>query len=79
MGEGQGEGPLSEKQQWETAAQHRVTHLSGMKLKGLAAKSALESYGAVATAIKRYGSKLARDAGEAARMNKMMQTLNVKI
>jgi REP element-mobilizing transposase RayT len=51
----------------------------GMKLKELAAESGLESYGAVAMAIKRYGNKLARDAGEAARMNSIIQMLNVKM
>ena len=51
----------------------------GMKLKELAAQSGLASYGAVAMAIKRYGNKLARDAGEAARMNKVIQMLNVKM
>jgi len=30
-------------------------------------------------AIKRYGHKLARDAGEAARMNHLIQLLNVKM
>jgi hypothetical protein len=33
-------------------------------------------YGAVATVIKRQGNKLALDAGEAARMNQMIQMLN---
>jgi putative transposase len=51
----------------------------GMKLKELAAESGLESYGAVAMAIKRYEAKLARDAGEAARMNNIIQMLNVKM
>jgi putative transposase len=51
----------------------------GMKLKELAAESGLESYGAVAMAIKRYGNKLGRDAGEAARMKNMIQMLNVKM
>jgi REP element-mobilizing transposase RayT len=51
----------------------------GMKLKELAAESGLESYGAVAMAIKRYANKLARDAGEAARMNNIIQMLNVKM
>jgi hypothetical protein len=50
-----------------------------MKLKELAAQSGLESYGAVAMAVKRYGNKLARDAGEAARMNNMIQMSNVKM
>jgi len=36
-------------------------------------------YGAVATVIKRQGNKLALDAGEAARMNQMIQMLNVKM
>jgi hypothetical protein len=52
---------------------------AGLKLKELAAQSGLESYGAVAMAIKRYGHKLAHDAGEAARMNNIMQMLNVKM
>jgi hypothetical protein len=51
----------------------------GMRLKELAAQSGLENYGAVAMAIKRYQNKLARDAGEAARMNNLIQMLNVKI
>ena len=37
------------------------------------------SYGAVAMAIKRYGNKLARDAGEAARMDNLIQMLNVRM
>src|SRR5208283_5608976 len=48
----------------------------GMKLKELAAESGLASYGAVAMAIKRYASKLARDSDEAARMNDTIQMLN---
>src|SRR5208283_796488 len=51
----------------------------GMKLKELAAESGLASYGAVAMAIKRYASKLARDTDEAARMNDTIQMLNVKM
>jgi putative transposase len=51
----------------------------GMSLKELAAESGLGSYGAVAMAVKRYGIKLARDAGEAARMNDVIQMLNVKV
>jgi len=51
----------------------------GMKLKELAAQSGLESYGAVAMAIKRYGRKLARDAGEVARMDDIIEMLNVKM
>ena len=54
-------------------------HRCGMKLKELASESGLESYGAVAMAIKRYGDKLARDAGEAARMSNLIQMLNVKM
>jgi hypothetical protein len=48
----------------------------GMKLKELAAESGLASEGAVAREIKRYGNKLARDSGEAVRMNNLIQ-LNV--
>jgi REP element-mobilizing transposase RayT len=51
----------------------------GMKLKELAAESGVASYGAVAMAIKRYGRKLAREAGEAAQMKAMIQMLNVKM
>jgi len=51
----------------------------GMKLKELALESGLENYGAVAMAIKRYSQKLARDAGEAAQMNNLIQMLNVKM
>jgi REP element-mobilizing transposase RayT len=51
----------------------------GMKLKDLAAEAGLESYGAVAMAIKRYESKLASEAAEAARMNNVIQMLNVKM
>lgn len=54
-------------------------HRCGMKLKELAAESGLENYGAVAVAIKRYGNKLARDPAEAARMNHILQMLNVKM
>jgi len=50
----------------------------GMKLKELAAASGLKNYGAVAMAIKRYGAKLARDAGEAAQMNNLIEMLNVE-
>jgi hypothetical protein len=50
-----------------------------MKLKDLAAEAGLESYGAVAMAIKRYESKLASEAAEAARMNNVIQMLNVKM
>jgi hypothetical protein len=50
-----------------------------MKLKELAAASGLENYGAVAMAIKRYGVKVTRDAGEAARMNNVIEMLNVKM
>jgi hypothetical protein len=50
-----------------------------MKQKELAAESGLESYGAGAMAIKRNGTKLTRDAGEAARMNRIVQMLNVKM
>ena len=42
-------------------------------------ESGLESYGAVAMAINRYASKLARAAGEAALMNHVIQMLNVKM
>ena len=51
----------------------------GMKLKELAVESGLESYGAIAMAIKRYENKLGRDAAEAARMNNVIQMLNVKM
>ena len=50
-----------------------------MRLQELAAQSGLESDGAVAMAIKRYGNKLARDAGEAARLDNLLQMLNVKM
>ncbi len=50
-----------------------------MKLKELAVESGLESYGAIAMAIKRYENKLGRDAAEAARMNNVIQMLNVKM
>jgi hypothetical protein len=43
-----------------------------MKLKELAAESGLQSYGAVAMAIKRYETKLACDASEAGRMNSII-------
>ena len=46
-----------------------------MKLEELATECGLENYGAVAMAIKRYGHKLARDAGEVARMNHLIQML----
>jgi len=52
---------------------------SGMKLKELALEGGLENYGAVAMAIKRYGNKLAQDANERARLEKLMQMLNVKM
>jgi len=48
-----------------------------MKQKELAAESGLESYGAAAMAIKRNGTKLTRDASEAARMKSIVQMLNV--
>jgi hypothetical protein len=51
----------------------------GMKLRELAAGSGLASYGAVAMAIKRNGNKLARDAGEATWMNKVIQMLNFEM
>jgi hypothetical protein len=51
----------------------------GLKLKELAAQNGLESYRAVAMAIRRYGHKLARDAGETARMNNILQMSNVKM
>jgi hypothetical protein len=41
--------------------------------------SGLESSGAVAMAIKRYGNKLVRDIVQAARMNNAFQMLNVKM
>ena len=51
----------------------------GMKLRELAAASGLESYGAVAMAIKRYQHKLAQDTEEASRMDNMIEMLNVKM
>jgi hypothetical protein len=50
-----------------------------MRLKELAAQSGLESDGAVPMAIKRCQNKLAPDAGEAARMNNIIQMLNIEM
>jgi hypothetical protein len=43
----------------------------------LAAESALEGYGAVAMAIKRYQNKLARDAGEVDLMNNIIEIIQM--
>ena len=53
--------------------------LCGRKIKELAAASGLERYDAMAIAIKRYGAKPARAAGEAAQVNNMIEMLNVKM
>jgi REP element-mobilizing transposase RayT len=51
----------------------------GMKLKELAVASGLESYGAVAMAIKRYQNILKVNSTEAARINKVNKMLNVNV
>jgi hypothetical protein len=51
----------------------------GMKLKELAEAVGLGSYAAAGMAIKRYAARLARDKAEAARLNKMMEMLNVEM
>jgi hypothetical protein len=51
----------------------------GLKLKELASVGGLESYAAAGMAIQRYAAKLTRDKADLARLNKIMEMLNVEM